>query len=200
MLDEKDKIIIDYFQKNPRSSFNQAAKDLNLAKGTVKTRFDKLVENNLIAPGIGMNVSELKFSHALSFIEITDPDTEKAILSYFDKCPLVMTMFSLSGFEYNLVICLIADKREKINKFIDTFPLSHLPGVKRRNSFFVKESEGFSDKPFWFFFPKDSEKDFFDDYSCQNKCGACSVISEINVEAQVNESSKKIVIHETVGE
>ena len=40
MLDEKDKLIIDHFQKNPRSSFNQAARDLNLAKGTVKKRFD----------------------------------------------------------------------------------------------------------------------------------------------------------------
>ena len=180
MIDAKDKDIIDYFQKHPRSSFNQAAKDLNLAKGTVKTRFDNLVERQLISPGIGLNISQLKFSHALSFIEITDPNTEKAILDYFYDCPLVTTIFALSGFEYNLVICLIADSRDKITKFIDTFPLSHLPGVKRRNSFFVKESEGFSDKPFWFFFPKDSEKSFFDDYSCQNKCGTCGVIKNIS--------------------
>jgi DNA-binding Lrp family transcriptional regulator len=200
MLDERDKKIINYFQKNPRSSFNQAAKDLNLAKGTVKARFDKLDKNKLISPGIGMNVSKLKFSHALSFIEITDPETEKAILAYFDKCPLVMTMFSLSGFEYNLVICLIADKREKINKFIDTFPLSHLPGVKRRNSFFVKESEGFSEKPFWFFFPKATKKNFFEDYECQNKCGSCNVISEIKLEAQDNHSPNTLTIQETVVE
>ncbi|WP_455139545.1 Lrp/AsnC family transcriptional regulator [Candidatus Hodarchaeum mangrovi] len=200
MLDERDKKIISYFQKNPRSSFNQAAKDLKLAKGTVKARFEKLVESRLISPGIGLNISELKFSHALSFIEITDPETEKAILTYFDKCPLVMTMFSLSGFEYNLVICLISDKRENISKFIDTFPLSHLPGVKRRNSFFVKESEGFAEKPFWSFIPENSKRTFFDKFECQNKCGVCSVISEIKVEAQDAHSSSPLPIRETVGE
>ncbi len=184
MIDEKDKLIIDYFQKHPRSSFNQAAKDLNLAKGTVKTRFDNLKERKLISPGIGLNISQLKFCHALSFIEITDPNTEKAILDYFYDCPLVTSIFSLSGFEYNLVICLIADSRDKITRFIDTFPLSHLPGVKRRNSFFVKESEGFSDKPFWFFVPKDSGKSFFADYSCQNKCGSCGVIKNISANTQ----------------
>jgi DNA-binding Lrp family transcriptional regulator len=184
MLDDKDKKIIAHFQKNPRDSFNQAAKELNLAKGTVKKRFDNLVEKNLISPGVGLNVSKLKFSHALSFIEITDPETEKAILAYFDKCPLVTAMFSLSGFEYNLVICLIADKREKISKFIDAFPLSHLPGVKRRNSFFVKESEGYADKPFWFFFPPTSERKLFEKFKCQNKCGACNVVSDIIAESQ----------------
>ncbi|MHA2167859.1 MAG: winged helix-turn-helix transcriptional regulator, partial [Candidatus Hodarchaeales archaeon] len=33
MIDERDKKIIEYFQKNPRSSFNQAARELSLAKG-----------------------------------------------------------------------------------------------------------------------------------------------------------------------
>ncbi len=179
MIDEKDKDIINYFQKDPRSSFNRAAEVLGLAKGTVKARYEKLVEQNLISPGIGMNVAQLKFSHALSFIEITDPETEKAILDYFNDCPLVTAMFSVSGFEYNLVICLVADKREKISKFIDTFPLSHLPGVKRRNSYFIKETEGYSDKPFWLFSPPTSEKNIFDDHTCQNRCGACGVISQI---------------------
>jgi DNA-binding Lrp family transcriptional regulator len=186
MLDEKDKAIIDFFQKHPRESFTQAAKALGMAKGTVKRRYDNLIEKNLISEGIGLNLSELKFSHALSFIEITDPQTEKAILDYFYNCPLVTAIFSLSGFEYNLVVCLVADTREKIATFIDTFPLSHLPGVKRRNSFFVKESEGFSDKPFWLFFPNGSSKKIFKQHKCQDKCGACGVIEQIS--EQVAES------------
>ncbi|MHA2096493.1 MAG: hypothetical protein ACW98F_17880, partial [Candidatus Hodarchaeales archaeon] len=157
----------------------QAAKDLSLAKGTVKARFDDLVERNLISPGIGLNITGLKFQHALSFIEITDLETEKLILEYFQNCPLVTAMFSVSGFEYNLVICLVADEREKISRFIDAFPLSYLSGVKRRNSFFVKESEGFSEKPFWFFFPPSSDKNIFDQEHCQNGCGACGIISHI---------------------
>lgn len=179
MIDEKDRQIIEHFQKNPRSSFNQAAKALSLAKGTVKARFDDLKARNLISPGIGLNITQLRFSHALSFIEITNPETEKAILEHFQDCPLVTAMFSVSGFEYNLVICLVADTREKISKFIDTFPLSNLPGVKRRNSFFVKETEGFSDKPFWLFVPPNSEKSLFEDNVCQNRCGMCGVISNI---------------------
>lgn len=184
MLDERDKKIIEYFQQNPRESYTKAAKDLDMAKGTVKRRYDILVEKKLISPGIGLNLSQLKFSHALSFIEITDPQTEKAILDYFYACPLVTAIFSVSGFEYNLVICLVADTREKINTFIDTFPLSHLPGVKRRNSFFVKESEGFSDTPFWFFFPKGSKKGIFNQNDCQKKCGACGVMERITEEVE----------------
>ncbi|MFX1286367.1 MAG: Lrp/AsnC family transcriptional regulator [Promethearchaeota archaeon] len=180
MLDDKDRVIIEHFQKNPRSSFTQAAKDLQMAKGTVQRRYERLIKDNLISEGIGLNLSALKFSHALSFIEITDPQTEKAILDYFYDCPLVTAIFSLSGFEYNLVICLVADSREKISTFIDTFPLSHLPGVKRRNSFFVKESEGFSDKPFWLFIPNGSGKKLFKQHECQDKCGTCGVIKRIS--------------------
>ena len=182
MLDEKDKAIIEYFRQNPRNSFTKASEALGMAKGTVKRRYDKLVKKNLISEGIGLNLSQLKFSHALSFIEITNPQTEKAILDYFYDCPLVTAIFSLSGFEYNLVICLVADTREKITTFIDTFPLSHLPGVKRRNSFFVKESEGFSDKPFWLFIPNGSGKKIFKQHDCQDKCGACRVIERISEE------------------
>ncbi|MFX1249771.1 MAG: Lrp/AsnC family transcriptional regulator [Promethearchaeota archaeon] len=182
MIDEVDKKLIEYFQANPRKSYTKAAEDLGVAKGTVKRRYDRLVRDNLISPGIGLNISQLKFCHALSFLEITDPHTEQAILDYFYDCPLVTAIFSVSGFEYNLVICLVADAREKINKFVDTFPLSHLPGVKRRNSFFVKESEGFSDKPFWVFFPQDSNKQIFNQHECQHKCGACGVIEHITEE------------------
>ena len=188
MIDDKDKEIINYFQEDPRSSFNRAAEALNLAKGTVKARYDRLVEENLISPGIGLNVSQLKFSHALSFIEITNPETEKAILEYFRDCPLVTAMFSVSGFEYNIVICLVADTREKISKFIDTFPLSNLPGVKRRNSYFIKESEGFSDKPFWLFAPPKSGKNLFEDHTCQNRCGVCGVVSQIQAKANNQET------------
>ncbi|MHA2167494.1 MAG: Lrp/AsnC family transcriptional regulator [Candidatus Hodarchaeales archaeon] len=184
MIDERDKKIIEYFQKNPRNSFNQAARELSLAKGTVKTRFDDLVEKNLISPGIGLNIAGLKFIHALSFIEITNLETEKQILDYFQECPLVTAMFAVSGFEYNIVICLVANEREKISKFIDTFPLSYLPGVKRRNSYFVKESEGFSEKPFWFFFPPSSEKNIFDQSHCLNGCGACGIIAHIKAITQ----------------
>ncbi|MHA2052291.1 MAG: Lrp/AsnC family transcriptional regulator [Candidatus Hodarchaeales archaeon] len=183
MLDDKDRKIIEHFQKNPRGSFNQAAKELGFAKGTVKARFDDLVKRNLISPGIGTNIAGLKFHHALSFIEITDPETEKAILEYFQDCPLVTAMFSVSGFEYNIVICLVADEREKITRFIDTFPLSHLPGVKRRNSFFVKESEGFKERPFWFFFPPKSTKNIFGEHKCQNSCGSCDMI--VNISAKL---------------
>ena len=92
MLDDRDKTIIEYFQKHPRSSFNQAAKDLGLAKGTVKTRFDNLVKEQLISAGIGLNISKLKFSHALSFIEIIDPETEKAILTHIAVKLIIITV------------------------------------------------------------------------------------------------------------
>lgn len=180
MLDKKDKEIIEYFKNNPRSSFNQAAGEINLAKATIKRRFDNLVENDVINVLLTANASKLDFSHALSFVEITQSSTEKAILDTFHSCPLVTTMFSLSGFEYNLVICLFSRDRNYIAQFMDVFPLSRLDGVKRRNTFFTKESEGFVGKPFWIPLAKNSQKTFFDKPFCNYECDSCPLVSEID--------------------
>ena len=184
MLDDKDEKIVEYFKEHPRSSFNQASKDLNLAKATIKRRFDKLVDNNYINVLVTANASKLDFSHALSFIEITQPSTEKAILDAFFSCPLVTTMFSLSGFEYNLVVCLLSKDRNNITNFIDTFPLSRLEGVKRRNTFFTKESEGFVGKPFWIPLAKNSKKTFFDEPFCNYQCDKCPLVDQIKEDIQ----------------
>ncbi len=135
MLDKKDKEIVEHFQKNPCSSFNEASKEVRSAKTTVKRRYDNLNNRNLIKTLLCANVSELNFSHALSFVEIINPATEREVLTVFLGCPLVTTIFSLSGFEYNLVICLVSDQREKIAKFMDAFPLNCLQGVKPHNTF-----------------------------------------------------------------
>jgi DNA-binding Lrp family transcriptional regulator len=179
MLDDKDRKIVEYFKKNPRSSFNQAAGEINLAKATIKRRFDNLMENDVINVLLTANASKLDFSHALSFIEITQPSAEKAILDTFHACPLVTTMFSLSGFEYNLVICLFSKDRNYITRFMDTFPLSRLDGVKRRNTFFTKETEGFAEKPFWIPLAKDSQKSLFDKPFCNFQCDTCPLINQI---------------------
>ncbi|MHA2225852.1 MAG: Lrp/AsnC family transcriptional regulator [Candidatus Hodarchaeales archaeon] len=179
MLDDKNREIVEFFKRNPRSSFNNAAKELNLAKATVKRRYEILVEKGYINILLTANASKLDFSHALSFIEITNPTTEKAILTHFGKCPMATTMFALSGFEYNLVICLLSKNREDIVKFMDVFPLSRLDGVKRRNTFFMKESEGFVNRPFWIPLSTNEEKPFFGNPSCQLKCETCPIVNEI---------------------
>jgi DNA-binding Lrp family transcriptional regulator len=182
MLDEKDQLIVEYFKQNPRNSFNKAASELKFAKATIKRRFESLVEQGYISIHLTANASKLEFCHALSFLEITNPYTEKAILEHFTKCPLAVQIFSLSGFEYNLVICLLSKKREDLARFMDVFPLSRLNGVKRRNSYFAKESEVFTQKPFWIPLSLNPLKTIFEEPSCGLKCNDCSLISGIEVE------------------
>ena len=132
-----------------------------------------------IAMLLCLNVSNPGFCHGLSFVEITDPETEKAILNEFHSCPLVTTVFSLSGFEYNLVICLVGEKREQIDKFIDVSPLSKLDGVKRRNTFMAKRTEGFTEKPFWIPLSPEPEKTRFDSPWCERKCESCPLVERV---------------------
>lgn len=179
MLDDKDKSIVEFYKKNPRESFNAASVELKLHKATVKRRFLDLENNEFIQTLLCVNVSKFNFSHVLSFVEITNPITEKALLNKFNECPLVTTMFSLSGFEYNLVICLVSDKREDLKKFMDVFPISRLDGVKRRNTFPSKESEGFAELPFWIPLSKDPNKPFFEEPTCGKNCEECPIIGKI---------------------
>ncbi|MHA2247819.1 MAG: Lrp/AsnC family transcriptional regulator [Candidatus Hodarchaeales archaeon] len=182
MLDAKDKSIVEYYKNHPRHSFNAASSELKLHKATVKRRFEELVDKDLIQPLLCVNVSKLNFSHALSFIEIINPTTEKALLNEFTECPLVTTMFSLSGFEYNIVICLVSDRREDLTKFMDTFPISRLEGVKRRNTFPTKESKGFAELPFWIPLSKDPKKPFFEEPECGKNCEDCPIINKIEAD------------------
>ncbi|MFW9780166.1 MAG: Lrp/AsnC family transcriptional regulator [Candidatus Heimdallarchaeota archaeon] len=182
MLDEKDQGIVEYFKRNPRNSFNKAASELKLSKATVKRRFESLVERGYIRIQMTANASKLDFCHALSFVEITNPLTEKAILERFTSCPLAVQIFSLSGFEYNLVVCLLSKKREDLAYFLDVFPLSRLDGVRRKNSYFAKESESFTEKPFWIPLSSNPSKTVFDEPSCHLKCDDCRLISSIETD------------------
>ncbi len=186
MLDEKDKLIVEHYKINPRDSFNAASNELKLHKATVKRRFEDLENENLIQTFLCVNVSKLNFSHALSFVEIINPTTEKALLNNFNGCPLVTTMFSLSGFEYNIVICLVSDRREDITKFMDTFPISRLDGVKRRNTFPTKESKGFAELPFWIPLSKDPQKPFFKEPECGKNCEDCPIVNKIEADFTID--------------
>ncbi len=182
MLDDKDKLIVEYYKLNPRNSFNAASNELKLHKATVKRRFLDLENNDLIQTLLCVNVSKFNFSHALSFVEITSVTTEKALLNKFNECPLVTTMFSLSGFEYNLVICLVSEKREDLTKFMDIFPISRLDGVKRRNTYQTKESKGFADLPFWIPLSPDPQKPFFEEPECGKNCEDCPIVNKIEAD------------------
>ncbi|MHA2299034.1 MAG: Lrp/AsnC family transcriptional regulator [Candidatus Hodarchaeales archaeon] len=189
-FDEKDRKIAEYFAENPRSSFTQASKSLEWTKTTIKNRHEKLANNEKVKTFLCLNASNAGFCHALSFVEIVDSETEKAILEEFDRCPLITTVFSLSGFEYSLVICLAGEKREDINKFIDVFPLSQLSGVKRRNSYLAKKTEGFAEKPFWIPLSPDPDKGLFKEHWCGLNCESCLLIKNISEKLDTSERTK----------
>ncbi|MHA1167783.1 MAG: hypothetical protein ACTSP4_09845 [Candidatus Hodarchaeales archaeon] len=189
MLDDKDRKILKYFAKYPRESFSKALKYLEKqkpqlikSKTTIKKRFDKLVAEKKAMPLLCLNFTNIGFSHGISFIDITNADVEKAILKVFKDCPIISTILVPSGFEYDLIFCLVAEKREYIDTFMDVFPLSQFDSVKRMNSFLVKSSEGFSDMPFWVPLSPESKKFILDEPWCGRKCGTCPLIDKVKEE------------------
>ncbi|UOF88998.1 Lrp/AsnC family transcriptional regulator [Fodinisporobacter ferrooxydans] len=47
-MDETDKSIIEYLQKDGRTSYTEIANDLNVTVATVRNRVQKLIENNIL--------------------------------------------------------------------------------------------------------------------------------------------------------
>ena len=117
-LDDKDRMIIDLFNRKPEISQAEVAKQLHLSQPSVAMRIKKLKKQGLIEHIIGIN--PLKVGLHIAKVDISTNNPNK-FLSLYHNCPFFLNGFTVSG-KNNLTL-LFADENissieSKVNRHL----------------------------------------------------------------------------------
>ncbi len=104
-LDEKDRVIISMFAKNPNISQEEIARTINLSQPSVAIRIKKLKESGALENLAGINPLKMGLYMAKVDISSTNPTD---ILNMFRNCPYFANGFSISG-KNNLCLFFVSE-------------------------------------------------------------------------------------------
>ncbi len=126
-LDELDFAILSFLQKDGRMSFTVIAEKLQVSIGTIRTRFNKLIEDgtiNIIGRVDPDKVGFRSYSHIAVFIR---PATLKEqVAQLIAKLPEVSFLAMTSG-DYDLEVDVMCRDNDHLVDFINR--ISHIEGV-----------------------------------------------------------------------
>jgi DNA-binding Lrp family transcriptional regulator len=120
--DDKDRIIIDLFNKRPNISQAEIAKQLHLSQPSVALRIKKLKDRGLIEQIIGIN--PLKVGLYMVKVDVSTNNPNK-ILDIYRNCPFFLNGFIVSG-KNNLSLLFIDEDISSIESKVNR----HLRGDK----------------------------------------------------------------------
>jgi len=126
-LDELDFSILTFLQADGRMSFTVIADKLNVSIGTVRTRFNKLIDDGTISIIGRVNPEKVGF-HAYAHIAVfVRPATLKeAIAKKIAGLPEVSFLAMTSG-DYDLEVDVMCRDNDHLVEFVDT--ISKIVGV-----------------------------------------------------------------------
>jgi len=126
-LDELDFAILSFLQKDGRMSFTVMAEKLQVSIGTIRTRFNKLIEDgtvNIIGRVDPDKVGFRSYSHIAVFIR---PATLKEqVARAIAKLPEVSFLAMTSG-DYDLEVDVMCRDNDHLVDFVNR--ISHIEGV-----------------------------------------------------------------------
>lgn len=126
-LDQLDFAILSCLQKDGRMSFTVIAKKLKVSIGTVRTRFNKLIEEGTIHIIGRVNPDKVGFnSYAHIAVYIRPATLKERIAQKIVKMPEVSFLAGTSG-DYDLEVDVMCRNNEHLVNFINQ--LSKLEGV-----------------------------------------------------------------------
>ena len=126
-LDQLDFAILSCLQKDGRMSFTVIAKKLKVSIGTVRTRFNKLIEEGTINIIGRVNPDKVGFnSYAHIAVYIRPATLKERIAQKIVKMPEVSFLAGTSG-DYDLEVDVMCRNNEHLVNFINE--LSKLEGV-----------------------------------------------------------------------
>ncbi len=114
-LDEKDRIIVSLFEKNPDISQAEIAEQVGLSQPTVGARIGKLRQSGVISMAAGMSL--MKVGLKLAKVDITAKNSVE-LLNRFKPCPYFMNGLVVSGKE-NLCVFFIAEDASTLDAIVD---------------------------------------------------------------------------------
>ncbi|MGC3979196.1 MAG: Lrp/AsnC family transcriptional regulator [Paludibacteraceae bacterium] len=126
-LDELDFAILSCLQKDGRMSFTVIAQKLKVSIGTVRTRFNKLIEDGTINIIGRVNPDKVGFnSYAHIAVYIRPATLKEKIAQKIAKMPEVSFLAGTSG-DYDLEVDVMCRNNEHLVEFINE--ISRLEGV-----------------------------------------------------------------------
>jgi DNA-binding Lrp family transcriptional regulator len=150
-LDQTDRLIIEFLQKDSRVSFRNIAKKTGLSTDTVMRRYRQLEKEKVIQPTIKVNLLKLGYESIASFgIMIASQNMRRKITEKVAEILDVNAVMETTG-EYDLmVLCAI---RNVTHAFKIGEDISKITGVRRitLRSFHVASSQDglIFPPPFW---------------------------------------------------
>ena len=127
LLDDLDFAILSYLQKDGRMSFTVIAKKLKVSIGTIRTRFNKLIEDGTINIIGRVDPDKVGFnSYAHIAVYIRPATLKEKIAQKIAKMPEVSFLAGTSG-DYDLEVDVMCRNNEHLVDFINT--LSTMEGV-----------------------------------------------------------------------
>ena len=127
ILDDLDFAILSYLQKDGRMSFTVIAKKLKVSIGTIRTRFNKLIEDGTINIIGRVNPDKVGFnSYAHIAVYIRPATLKEKIAQKIAKMPEVSFLAGTSG-DYDLEVDVMCRNNEHLVNFINK--LSAIEGI-----------------------------------------------------------------------
>ncbi len=114
-LDEKDRIIISMYAKNPNASQEEIAREIKLSQPSVAMRIKKLKDSGAIETQTGIN--PLKMGLYMAKVDISSNDPLE-ILRMFKDCPYFANGISTSG-KHNLCLLFVSENIATLEAIIN---------------------------------------------------------------------------------
>jgi Lrp/AsnC family transcriptional regulator, regulator for asnA, asnC and gidA len=127
ILDDLDFAILSYLQQDGRMSFTVIAKKLKVSIGTIRTRFNKLIEDGTVNIIGRVNPDKVGFNaYAHIAVYIRPATLKEKIAQRISKMPEVSFLAGTSG-DYDLEVDVMCRNNEHLVSFIND--VSKMEGV-----------------------------------------------------------------------
>jgi Lrp/AsnC family transcriptional regulator for asnA, asnC and gidA len=126
-LDETDFAILSHLQKDGRMSFTVIAKKLKVSIGTVRTRFNKLIEEGAISIIGRVDPAKVGFHcYAQIAVNVRPASVKDKVAKQISKSPEVSFLALTSG-EFDMEVDVMCRDNDHLMEFVDK--ISRIDGV-----------------------------------------------------------------------
>lgn len=115
IMDDIDKRIVEFIQRNPTSTHTQIAKKINRSQPTVGMRIKKLEKMGILTFQAGLNLKNTDYYLAKVTLESSDPNS---IIQTIKFCPYMIHGYKLSGIS-NFVIIIASPSLKDFDKIVN---------------------------------------------------------------------------------
>lgn len=130
IIDHLDKGIIKLLSKDGRMSFTEIANRLNVTEKTVRSRYNNLVENNILeVVGVVNPISLGVKVGAIIQISLVPPNMDQTIQQLRDIAGI--RFITLTSGEYQLLVQANVKDYEEITEIVKS--IHQLPGINKSN-------------------------------------------------------------------